>query len=64
MKTDHKRMYPHKDFKAKLEITATKDEFVELANAIRELPHTKVVDKVWEELTDIIYWLEDMERMP
>ena len=64
MNTDHKRMYPHKDFKAKLEIVATKDEFVELANAIRELTDTKVVDKVWEELTDIIYWLEDMERMP
>ena len=45
MKTDHKRMYPHKDFKAKLEIVATKDEFVELANAIRELPHTKRIGR-------------------
>lgn len=34
MKTDYKRVYPHKDFKAKLEITGTREEFQELVNAL------------------------------
>lgn len=64
MKTDHKRLYPHKDFRAKLEITATKDEFQELVKAFTDLPSSKIVDKVYEELIDIIYWFEDVQRTP
>lgn len=64
MKTDYKRVYPHKDFKAKLEITGTREEFQELKEAFENMPNTKVVIKVYEQLIDIIYWFEDVERMP
>lgn len=64
MKTDYKRVYPHKDFKAKLEITGTREEFQELKEAFENMPNTKVVIKVYEQLIDILYWFEDVERMP
>lgn len=64
MKTDYKRVYPHKDFKAKLEITGTREEFQELKEAFENMPNTKVVIKVYEQLIDILYWFEDVERTP
>lgn len=64
MKTDYKRVYPHKDFKAKLEITGTREEFQELVNALGDLPSSQVVNEVYEQLIEILYWFEDVERMP
>jgi hypothetical protein len=65
MTTDFTPEAPHKDYRATLKLTGTKEEFEELrqfleASELRETRDSKVTDNVIDELDGIIRCLGEM----
>lgn len=67
MTTDFTPHPPHKEYKATLKVTGTKEEFQELYNfmessELREYRDSKILDEVLNEIKELINWIDTGEQ--
>lgn len=67
MTTDFTPHPPHKEYKATLKVTGTKEEFQELYNfmessELREYRDSKILDEVLNEIKELINWIDTGEH--
>ena len=67
MTTDFTPHPPHKEYKATLKVTGTKEEFQELYNfmessELREYRDSKIFDEVLNEIQELINWIDTGEQ--